>query len=407
MTTRPSIAHLPTQQTARDRSGDTGRDVGVEDAHRDVARHHRGCLGTDRRRERDQVRGAQLGHPSALHRERPVAVDVERAVAGEVLHDRQHPGRLDALDRRDHVPCDQTRSPTGSPRAHDRVAVTDADVGDRRQHHVETKSSHLGCADPRGPAGQRRVVGRARGHERRERRDAQVDSADHSTLLVDGDERGVPPSSHDAGDRAVHPTDLRQRGDVRLECHHATEVQPADHGRGGPRSAPGRHDHLPRLLPQGHPRDRRLSPGRLGSSAAVGCCWPVVRRGVVCAVGGPRGASGEHHDEQRGHHRTTSRRGQQHQTSLSARPNRGVLKRLTAASRRYLGRALRSSLGENLPSTCPVKTGQRAGSTMVMPATVARSKWGSSAAASSSPTVRSIKRCGWRMPCSMSVSMAG
>ena len=194
----------------------------------------------------------------------------------------------------------------------------------RRQHHVETKSSHLGCADPRGPAGQRRVVGRARGHERRERRDAQVDSADHSTLLVDGDECGVPPSSHDAGDRAVHPTDLRQRGDVRLECHDATEVQPADHGRGRPRSAPSRHDHLPRLLPQAHPRDCRLSPGRLGSSASVGCCWPVVRRGVVCAVGGPRGASAEHHDEQRGHHRTTSRRGQQHLTSLSARPHRGV-----------------------------------------------------------------------------------
>ena len=69
--------------------------------------------------------------------------------------------------------------------------------------------------------------------------------------------------------------------------------------------------------------------------------------------------------------------------------------------------ATSSSRGPTRSRSIPVKTGQRAGSTMVMPATVARSKWGSSAAASSSPTVRSIKRCGWRMPCSMSVSMAG
>ena len=51
--------------------------------------------------------------------------------------------------------------------------------------------------------------------------------------------------------------------------------------------------------------------------------------------------------------------------------------------------------------------GQRAGSTIVIPATGCRSKPGSIAAASSSPMVRSTSRCGWSEPCSMSASMPG
>lgn len=48
-----------------------------------------------------------------------------------------------------------------------------------------------------------------------------------------------------------------------------------------------------------------------------------------------------------------------------------------------------------------------AGSIIVMPATVAVSKTGSSAAASSSPMVRSMSFWGCSTPCPMSVSMAG
>ena len=50
---------------------------------------------------------------------------------------------------------------------------------------------------------------------------------------------------------------------------------------------------------------------------------------------------------------------------------------------------------------------QRAGLTMVIPATVARSYPGSIAAASSSPMVRSINRWGCSEPCSMSAIMPG
>jgi hypothetical protein len=48
-----------------------------------------------------------------------------------------------------------------------------------------------------------------------------------------------------------------------------------------------------------------------------------------------------------------------------------------------------------------------AGSIIVMPATVAVSNTGSSAAASSSPMVRSMSFWGCKAPCSMSASMAG
>ncbi len=51
--------------------------------------------------------------------------------------------------------------------------------------------------------------------------------------------------------------------------------------------------------------------------------------------------------------------------------------------------------------------GQRAGSTTVIPATVARSNTGSRAAASSRPTVRSTSRCGCSDPRSTSAIIAG
>ncbi len=51
--------------------------------------------------------------------------------------------------------------------------------------------------------------------------------------------------------------------------------------------------------------------------------------------------------------------------------------------------------------------GQRAGSTTVIPATVARSNTGSRAAASSRPMVRSTSRCGCSDPCSTSAIIAG
>lgn len=50
---------------------------------------------------------------------------------------------------------------------------------------------------------------------------------------------------------------------------------------------------------------------------------------------------------------------------------------------------------------------QRPGSTMVIPATGARSKAGSSSAASCSPMVRSTRRSGRRTPCSMRASIPG
>ena len=87
----------------------------------------------------------------------------------------------------------------------------------------------------------------------------------------------------------------------------------------------GRHNHLSRLLPQGHPRDCSLSPGRLGSSAALSVAAGRSPAEASSAPSeDPRGASGEHHNESRDRHGTTSRRGQQHQTSLSAHRHRGV-----------------------------------------------------------------------------------
>jgi hypothetical protein len=86
--------------------------------------------------------------------------------------------------------------------------------------------------------------------------------------------------------------------------------------------------------------------------------------------------------------------------SIRARPDL-LLRLLSAAWHRELERR------EPIWSTRPRANRQRAGLTIVIPATVARSNPGSIAAASSRPIVRSINRWGCSEPCSMSAIMPG